>query len=75
MSKVIKLKQKDVENIVLNVMMESKLNEQNTETPVDNSSDTSAIELTVGMDELGNYYIFKNGGTPQAKLVAKVKNV
>lgn len=58
MGKVIKLKQSDVENIVANIISESEMDNSSDLKEIDNE-----VELTLGIDDEGNYYVMKNGKT------------
>lgn len=66
MGKVIKLKQSDVENIVANIISESEMDNSSDLKEIDNE-----VELTLGIDDEGNYYVMKNGKTDNPDILYK----
>lgn len=64
MGKVIKLKQSDVENIVANIISESEMDNSSDLKEIDNE-----VELTLGIDDEGNYYVMKNGKTDKPDIL------
>ena len=65
MAKIIKLKQSDIENIVNEIV------DENPDVSVDNDQSNDSPTLTLGQDENGNYYVFKNGLSGNPEIVAK----
>lgn len=65
MAKIIKLKQSDIENIVNEIV------DENPDVSVDNDQSNDSPALTLGQDENGNYYVFKNGLSGNPEIVAK----
>ena len=65
MAKIIKLKQSDIENIVKEIV------EENPNMDNDNEQMNDGPSLTLGQDQDGNYYVFKNGLSGEPEIVAK----
>jgi hypothetical protein len=65
MAKIIKLKQSDIENIVNEIV------DENPDVSTDNDQSNDSPALTLGQDENGNYYVFKNGLSGNPEIVAK----
>ena len=72
MAKVIKLKQSDIEKIVEGVLKEQQENITQTEDTPINELD-GGVELSLGQDEEGNFYVMKNGSSDQPEVIAKTK--
>lgn len=71
MAKIIKLKQSDIEKIVEGVLKEQHdTNMQSEETPV---NELDGVELSLGQDEQGNFYVMKNGSSDQPEIIANTK--
>lgn len=66
MSKIIKLKQSDVEKIVNDIIKENEEAEQTEQM-------SGATELTLGIDDEGNYYVMKNADSEKPEIIAKTK--
>jgi hypothetical protein len=87
MSKVVKLKQSDIERLVKNIIKESngefddfdtkiqpeELPQEPELDPEDMKDTGPTVKLTLGQDENGDYYIIKDGETDHPKIVAKTK--
>ena len=65
MAKIIKLKQSDIENIVNEIV------DENPDVSMDHDQSNDSHTLTLGQDENGNYYVFKNGLSGNPEIVAK----
>jgi hypothetical protein len=65
MSKVIKLKQSDIENIVSNI-----IKEQSEENAPQNKG---AVELQLGIADDGTYYVYRTLDNGQDEVLAHVK--
>lgn len=74
MSKVIKIKQKDIENIVSEILEDdNQFDDFDTQkSPEELPGETDYEELTLGQDAEGNYFVFKNAHTNNPEIVAKV---
>jgi len=72
MKKVIKLKQSDIEKIVESILNE-QLEKKDSEDMMGGDQDDSAVELVLGKDENGNYYVMKDEGNENMEIVAKTK--
>lgn len=77
MKKVVKLKQSDVETLVKNIVEQMEFDDFDTkiqpeELPNDDFED-DALELTLGQDENGTYYVMKNGSSSNPEIVAKTQ--
>jgi len=72
MSKIIKLKESDIRKIAKTVL-EQQFNNPNTHLQREETPMNDGVELTLGMDDNGNYYVMKNAtsedGVPE--IVAK----
>lgn len=64
MSKVVKIKQSDVLRIAQNILEQENFNKE----PQDDS-----VELTLGQDENGVFYVMQNALNGEPIIVAKVK--
>lgn len=78
MSKVIKLKQSDIEKIVNNILQEGEFdpndNFDDFDTKVQPEELSGGVELTLAQDEeTGEYYVLKNGQSDNPEIVAKTK--
>jgi hypothetical protein len=80
MAKVVKLKQSDISKIVENILKEqqefddfdTKIQPEELPGNDENDDEQQGVELTIGQDEQGNYYIFKDGDTNNPEIVAKI---
>ena len=78
MAKVIKLKQSDIEKIVENIIKEQQEFDdfdtkiQPEELPGADEHEES-VELSLGQDDQGNFYIMKDGGDGNPEVVLKTK--
>lgn len=72
MAKVIKLKQSDIEQIVTNIINEQQFDDFDTQIQPEELGDEGQVELMLGQDEEGNYYVMKNDGG-QPEIIAKTK--
>lgn len=81
MSKVIKIKQSDIENIVREILEDERPEIDDFETNINpeelgdeppSMEDIPKDDLTLGQDGEGNYYVFKNAHTSNPEIVAKV---
>jgi len=82
MAKVIKLKQSDIEKIVEGIIKEQEWKGSNDpaimqlgqvgadEVP---REDNDSVELSLGQDENGNFYVMKNNGSGEPQVVLKTK--
>ena len=66
MSKVIKLKQSDIENIVSNIIKEQS---QENNAP----QNKGGVELQLGIADDGTYYVFRTLDNGQDEILAHVK--
>ena len=78
MSKVIKLKQSDIEKIVNNILQEGEFdpNDQfdDFDTQIQPEELQNTEEFTLAQDpETGEYYVLKNGQSDNPEVVAKTK--
>lgn len=84
MAKVIKLKQSDIEKIVEGIVKEQEwkgssdpdvmqLGQQGPEEVSGGDQDSDAVELSLGQDENGNFYVMKNNGENEPQIVMKTK--
>lgn len=77
MTKVIKLKQSDVEKIVENIVRESQeFDDFDTKVQseeLSNMEDESAVELALGQDDEGNFYVMDVDDQDNPKIVFKTK--
>ena len=86
MAKVIKLKQSDIEKIVESIVLKENEWKGSTNPEVmqlgQNSSDEiygdeekykSELELSLGQDEEGNFYVMKNTNNEEPKIIMKTK--
>lgn len=74
MAKVIKLKQSDIEKIVEGVIRENQgFDDFDTKVQPEELSQSSdaELELTLGQDENGNYYVMKNDGGENPEILFK----
>jgi len=78
MAKIIKLKQSDIEKIVENILKESEgfddfdTQIQPEERPGADEHEAS-VELALGQDDQGNFYVIKNGDQENPEIVVKTK--
>jgi hypothetical protein len=83
MAKVIKLKQSDIEKIVSGILKEQEwkgstnpeimqLGQMGPEE-VSEEDDESSVELSLGQDEQGNFYVMKNTDGSNPEVLAKTK--
>ncbi len=84
MANVIKLKQSDIEKIVEGIIKEQEwkgstdpdvmqLGQQGPEEVSGGDQDAAAVELSLGQDENGNFYVMKNNGEGDPQIVMKTK--
>lgn len=77
MAKVIKLKQSDVEKIVENIVREAQgiddFDTQVQSEELSNMEDESAVELALGQDDEGNFYVMDVDDQDNPKIVFKTK--
>lgn len=73
MSKIVKLKQKDIENIVKNILKEepAEFDDFDTKIQPEELPGANDDELTLGMDDEGNFYVLINGEDPNPQVVIK----
>jgi hypothetical protein len=78
MAKIIKLKQSDIEKIVENILKESEgfddfdTQIQPEERPGADEHEDS-VELALGQDDQGNFYVIKNSDQENPEIVLKTK--
>jgi exopolysaccharide biosynthesis protein len=77
MTKIVKLKQSDVEKIVQNIVKESQeFDDFDTKVQAEefsNEEDESAVELALGQDDQGNFYILNVDDEKNPEVVLKTK--
>jgi hypothetical protein len=74
MANVIKLKQSDIEKIVSQVIKEQQeFDDFDTKIQPEELPGAEEHELTLGMDDDGNYYVMSNADGEQPKVIAKTK--
>ena len=74
MSKVIKLKQSDIEKIVNNILQEGEFEPDDFDTQIQPEELQNSEEFTLAQDpETGEYYVLKNGQSDNPEVVAKTK--
>lgn len=74
MANVIKLKQSDIEKIVSQVIKEQQeFDDFDTKIQPEELPGGEEYELTLGMDDDGNYYVMSNADGEQPKVIAKTK--
>ncbi len=84
MAKVIKLKQSDIEKIVESILQENEwkgstdpeimqLGQVGAEEVSGEEDDTSSLELSLGQDEQGNFYVMNNADGEEPKVLLKTK--
>ena len=74
MSKVIILKQSDIEKIVNNILQEGEFEPDDFDTKIQNEELPNPEEFTLARDpETGEYYVLKNGQSDNPEVVAKTK--
>lgn len=78
MAKVIKLKQSDIERIVENVLKETEgFDDFDTQISPEEQPGAdeheASIELALGQDDQGNFYVIKNGDEGNPEVVLKTK--
>lgn len=74
MANVIKLKQSDIEKIVSQVIKEQQeFDDFDTKIQPEELPGAEEHELTLGMDDEGNYYVMSNANGEQPKVIAKTK--
>jgi len=72
MSKVIKIKQKDIEKIVSEILEDdNQFDDFDTQKSPEELPGGEQEELTLGQDAEGNYFVFKNAHTNNPEIVAK----
>jgi hypothetical protein len=73
MSRIVKLKQKDIENIVKNVLEEqpTEFDDFDTKIQPEELPGSNDEELTLAMDDNGNFYVLINGEEPNPQIVTK----
>ena len=73
MAKVIKLKQSDVEKIVENIVREAQgMDDFDTQVQPEELSN-SAVELALGQDDEGNFYVMDVDDQDNPKIIFKTK--
>lgn len=70
MAKVIKLKQSDITRIVENILSEQNIDPQ---VQPEEGPGEEAHELTLGMDDQGNYYVIDNAKSDSPEVIVKTK--
>jgi len=76
MAKIVKLKQSDIERIVENVLRENEgFDDFDTKVQPEELSQSSGeeMELSLGQDEEGNYYVMKDDGGETPEILFKTK--
>lgn len=85
MAKVIKLKQSDIQKIVENILKENEewkgstdpeimqLGQQGPEEVPGADEYEAQVELSLGQDADGNFYVMKNGDEENPEIVLKTK--
>jgi hypothetical protein len=76
MSKVVKLKQSDIEKMVSRIINENEFDDFDTQVNPEEmmGSGGVGVELTLGQDpDTGEYYVLKNGESDNPEVVAKTK--
>lgn len=77
MTKVVKLKQSDVEKIVESIVRESQefddFDTQVQPEELPEMEDESAVELALGQDDEGNFYVMDVDDQDNPKIVFKTK--
>ena len=74
MSKVIKLKQSDIEKIVKNILQEGEFESDDFNNKIQSEELPNPEEFTLAQDpETGEYYVLKNGQSDNPEIVAKTK--
>jgi exopolysaccharide biosynthesis protein len=77
MTKIVKLKQSDVEKIVQNIVRESQeFDDFDTKVQseeLSNMEDESAVELALGQDDEGNFYVMDVDDQDNPKILFKTK--
>jgi hypothetical protein len=74
MANVIKLKQSDIEKIVSQVIKEQQeFDDFDTKIQPEELPGAEEHELTLGMDDDGNYYVMSNADGEQPKVIAKTR--
>lgn len=86
MAKVIKLKQSDIEKIVESIVLKENEWKGSTDPEVmqlgqvgsdetygDEEKYKSELELSLGQDEEGNFYVMKNTNDEEPKIIMKTK--
>ena len=84
MAKVIKLKQSDIEKIVESILQENEwkgstdpeimqLGQVGAEEVSGEEDDMSSLELSLGQDEQGNFYVMNNVDGEEPKVLLKTK--
>jgi hypothetical protein len=74
MSRVIKLKQQDIENIVKTILEEeqpTEFDDFDTKIQPEELPGANDEELTLGQDKEGNFYVFINADEPNPDIVLK----
>ena len=76
---VVKLKQKDIEEIVSNIVNEQYWNEETKpegeleENPMEDSENQKVVELGLFKDDDGNLYVIDQNNPSQPRVVAATK--
>ncbi len=76
MAKVIKIKQSDIEKIVENILKENpEFDDFDTKIQPEElpGYDEAEIELSLGQDEEGNFYVMKDNGDSEPEILFKTK--
>ena len=75
MAKVVKLKQSDITRIVENIIKEqgSEFDDFDTKIQPEELPGADAHELTLGMDDQGNYYVIDNAKSEKPEVIVKTK--
>lgn len=83
MAKVIKLKQSDIEKIVESIIKENQewqgsedpeirqMGQVGAEEVPGEEEDQASVELALGQDDQGNFYVIKNGDEENPEIVFK----
>lgn len=84
MAKVVKLKQSDIEKIVESILQENEwkgstdpeimqLGQVGAEEVSGEEDSSSSLELSLGQDEQGNFYVMKNVDGEEPKVIMTTK--
>ncbi len=72
MSKVVKLKHSDIVQIVTR-LVEQSFDDYDTQIQPEELPNDDEIELSLGQDDEGNYYVMKNGDSENPQVIYKTK--